>query len=151
MKVAAAQVLAEAVVAWVGWSPTKNWMSRRLKRVETVSVLPAQYSTGRRRKKKAIQARSAIALSLGEPLLETESMQWRMETGRGRTLPWLGSYFSYVASCRPRPKSIAPMLLSLGSGAPTAANICPTERVYCSTLRLWIGMWLAARTPVRTL
>ena len=50
-------------------------MSRRLKGVETVSVLLVQYSPDQRRKKKAIQARSAIALSLGEPLLATESMQ----------------------------------------------------------------------------
>ena len=149
--VAAAQVVAEAVVDWVGWYPTKNWISRRLKGVETVSVPPAQYSLGRRRKKKVIQARSAIFLSLLVPLLATEYMQWRMETGRGRTLPGAGYYFSYVASCRPRLKSIAPMLLSLGSGAPTAVNICPTERMYCSTLRLWIGLWLAARMPVRTL
>ena len=26
-----------------------------------------------------------------------------------------------------------------------------TERMYCSTLRLWIGLWLATRTPVQTL
>ena len=39
-KVTAAQVVAEAVVAWVGWSPTKNWMLRRLKGVEAVSILP---------------------------------------------------------------------------------------------------------------
>ena len=60
-KVAAAQVGAEAVVAWKGWLPTKNWMSRRLKGVVTVLVPPVQYSLGRSRKKKAIQARSAIA------------------------------------------------------------------------------------------
>ena len=48
--------------------------------------------------------------------------------------------FSYVLSFRPRQKSIAPMLLSLGSGAPTAAKIFPTERMYCSTLRLWIKL-----------
>ena len=60
-----------------------------------MSVPPAQYSQGRRRKRKrkAIQARSAIALSFGEPLLATEFMQWRMETGRGRTLPGAGSSF----------------------------------------------------------
>ena len=83
----AAQVAAEAVVDWKGWLPTKNWMLRRVKGVVTVSVLPAQYSPGQIRKKKAIQARSAIAWSRGEPLLEAESMQWRMETWRGRTLP----------------------------------------------------------------
>ena len=98
----AAQVAAEAVLAWVGWFPTKNWMSRRLKGVETVFILLAQYSPGWRRKKKAIQARYAIAFSLGEPLLVTESIQWRMETGRGRTLPGAGYSFSYVANCRPR-------------------------------------------------
>ena len=46
---------------------------------------------------------------------------------------------------------MAPMPLSLGSGAPTAAKICPTERMYCSTLCLWMGLLLAARTPERTL
>ena len=56
----------------------KNWISRRLKGVETVSVLPDQYSPIRERKKKAIQARSAIDFSLGDLLLVTESMQWRM-------------------------------------------------------------------------
>ena len=90
-KVAAAQVESEALVAWVGWLPTKNCMSRRLKGVVTVSVPPAQYSLGRSRKKKAIQARSAMAWSQGEPLLAVASMQWRMEKGRGRTLPGEGS------------------------------------------------------------
>ena len=46
---------------------------------------------------------------------------------------------------------MAPILLSLRSGAPTAVKICPTERIYCSTLRLWMGLLLAVRTPVRTL
>ena len=62
-------------------------MSYRLKGVEMVSVPLLQYSLGRRREKKVIQARSAIALSLGEPMLSTESVQWRMETGRGWNLP----------------------------------------------------------------
>ena len=86
----AAQVAAEAVVAWKGWLPTKKWMPHRVKGVVTVSVPPAHYSLGWSRKKKAIQARSAIAWSRGEPLLAAESMQWRMETGRGRTLPGEG-------------------------------------------------------------
>ena len=90
-KVAAAQVGAEAVVAWKYWLPTKNWMLRRVKRVVAVSVPPSQYSPGQRRKKKAIQARSAIAWSRGEPLLAAESMQRSMETGRGRTLLGEGS------------------------------------------------------------
>ena len=47
-----------------------------------------------RRKKKAIQARSAISWSLGEPLLATASMRWSMETGRGQTLPGAGSSFA---------------------------------------------------------
>ena len=37
---ATAQVVAEAVVAWKGWVPTKNCMSRRAKGVVTVSVPP---------------------------------------------------------------------------------------------------------------
>ena len=41
-KVAAAQVAAEAMVAWKGWLPTKNWMSHRLKGVVTVLVPPEQ-------------------------------------------------------------------------------------------------------------
>ena len=90
--VAAAQVASEAVVAWKGWLPTNKCMSRRVKGVVTVLVPPAQYSLGRSRKKKAIQARSAIAWSRGEPLLAAESMQWRMETGRGRNLPGEGYY-----------------------------------------------------------
>ena len=93
-KVAAAQVATEDVVAWKGWLPTKNWMSCRLKGVVTVSVLPAQYFPGWSRKKKAIQPRSAIAWSCGEPLLADESMQWRMETGRGRNLLGEGSSFA---------------------------------------------------------
>ena len=90
-KVAAAQVAAEAVVAWKGWVPTKNWMLRRSKGVVTVSVPPAQYSIRRSRKKKAIQARSAMAWSRGEPLLAVASMQWMMETGRGLNLWGEGS------------------------------------------------------------
>ena len=54
MKVVAVQVVAEAVMDWVVLSPKKNWISRRLKGVETVSVPPAHYSRGWRRKKKAI-------------------------------------------------------------------------------------------------
>ena len=46
---------------------------------------------------------------------------------------------------------MAPMVLSLGSGPPTSAKIFPTERMYCSTLNLCIGLWLATRMPVRTL
>ena len=88
---AAAQVVDEDVMAWKGWVSTKNWMSRRVKGVVTVSVLPEQYSPGRSRKKKAIQARSAMAWSQGEPVLAVASMQWSMETGRGRTLPGEGS------------------------------------------------------------
>ena len=84
---AAAQVEREAVVAWVGWVPTKNWMSQRVKGVENLSVPPAQYSPGRRRNNNSIQERLAIAWSLGEPPLATESIQWSMETGRGRNLP----------------------------------------------------------------
>ena len=148
---AAAQVEGEAVMAWDGWVPTKKWISRRVKGVETVSVTPAQYYPGRRRKKKAIHARSAIDFSIGEPPWAIGSMQWRMETGRGRTRPGVGSYFMYVANCRTRQKSMALMVLSLGSGPPTVAKICPTERMYCSTLCLWIGLWLATRTPVWTL
>ena len=45
-KMTAAQVAAEAMVAWKGWLFTKNWMSRRLKGVVTVLVPPAQYSPG---------------------------------------------------------------------------------------------------------
>ena len=91
---AAAQVAAEAGVAWKGWLPTKSWMSHKLIAVVTVLVPPEQYSPGHRRKKKAIQARYEIAWSLGEPLLAAESMQWRMETGRGQTLPGEGSSFA---------------------------------------------------------
>ena len=65
-KVVASQAEGEAVVAWVGWVPTKNWMSRRVKGVEAVSVPLVQYLPSRRRKKKAIQARSAISFPLGD-------------------------------------------------------------------------------------
>ena len=44
-------------------------------------------SPGLSKKKKEIQARSAIAWSRGEPLLANESMYWWMQTGRGRNLP----------------------------------------------------------------
>ena len=81
------------LVALVGWVPMKNWMSRRVKGMKTVSVPPAQYFPGRRRKKKKIQERSAIALPLGELPWAIESIQWRMETGRGHTLPGGGSSF----------------------------------------------------------
>ena len=91
---AAAQVAAESVVAWKGLLPMNNCMSRRLKGVVTVSVPPVQYYPGRSRKKKAIQARSAIRWSRWEPLLAAESMQWRIETGRGRTILGEGSYFA---------------------------------------------------------
>ena len=89
---AAAQVAAEAVVAWKGCVPTNNWMSWRAKGVVTVLVPLAQYSPGQSSKNKAIQARSAMAWSRGEPFLAVASMQWRMEMGRGRTLP--GEVFS---------------------------------------------------------
>ena len=116
-------------------------MSRRVKGVDTVSVPLEHYLPGRRRKKKAIQARSAIDFSLGETPWLMESMQWRMEKGIGRTLQGGGSFLVYVENCHPRRNSMAPMVFSLVSGAPTAAKICPMERMYCSTLRLWIGLW----------
>ena len=77
----------------VAWDPTKNWILQMVKGVETVSVPPAQYSPGWRRKRKAIQARSAIALPLGELPWAMESIKWRMETRRGRTRPGGGSSF----------------------------------------------------------
>ena len=77
-KLAAEQVEGEALVAWVGLVPTKNWMSRMVKGVETMSVPPAQYSPGQRRKKKSIQVRSEIALPLGKVPWEIDSMQWRL-------------------------------------------------------------------------
>ena len=42
------------------------------------------------------------------------------------------------------------MVLYLGYLIPTAMNICPTERSYCSTLRFELGGLLAACTPERT-
>ena len=90
---AVAQVEGEALAAWVDWVPTNNWMSRRVKGVETVSVTPAQYSPDRMKKKKAIQARYTIDIPLGELPWEIESMQWRMETGRGHTILGGGYYF----------------------------------------------------------
>ena len=93
-KVVAEQVAKKAVVDWKGWLPTKNCMLPRLKGVVTVLVQPAQYSPGQSRKKKAIQTRSVIAWSRGETLLVAESMQWRMETGRGRNLPGEGYSFT---------------------------------------------------------
>ena len=87
------QVVGEALVDWLGWVHTKNWMSRRLKGVETMSVPPAQYCPGQRRKKNVIQARSEISFPLGEPPWVTDSMQCRMETGRGDTLLGGGSSF----------------------------------------------------------
>ena len=73
------------MVAGVVWFSTKNWMSRRVNGVEMVSVPPAQYSPGQMSKKNTIQVMSSIAWSLGELPWATESMQWIMETGRGRT------------------------------------------------------------------
>ena len=93
-KVAASQVRGEAVVAWVGWVPTKSWMSRRVKEVETVSVTPAQYSPGLKRKNKLIQARSKISFPLCKIPWVMESMQWKLETGRGSTRP--GGVFFFL-------------------------------------------------------
>ena len=86
-----------------GLSYHKKWMLRRVKGVETVYVPPAHYSKARRRKKNVIQARSEIYWSVGETT-------------------WMNS--------RPRKNLMAPMVLSLGSGSPAAAMICPTERMY---------------------
>ena len=66
-------------------------MSGRVKGMETVSIPPTQYSPGRRRKKKSIQDRSMITLPIGELPWEIESMQCRMETGRGRNILGGGS------------------------------------------------------------
>ena len=46
---------------------------------------------------------------------------------------------------------MVPMVLSLSYEAPMAAKICLTERMYCSTLSLWRGLWLDAWTPVWSL
>ena len=40
------QVEGEIFVAWVGWLPTKNWMLRRVKGEETVSVPPPEVFPG---------------------------------------------------------------------------------------------------------
>ena len=120
-----------------------------VKGVETVSVPLVQYSLGQRRKENNIQASSAIALFMEDPPCAMESMQRRMETGSGRTLTGVEFSFLLVANCCPRQKSIVPTVLSLGSGVPKAANICPTERMYCSAFLLWMGLWLDARMPVR--
>ena len=93
MKVAAAQVVGEALVAWVGCVPRKNLMSRRVKGVNTVSVTPAQYSPGQKRKKNVIQARFVIAFPLGDPPWATESIKLTIQTGRVRILPGGGSSF----------------------------------------------------------
>ena len=65
----------EAVVDGLGGVTTKNWMSLRVKGVDTVSVLPAQYLPGRRRKNNVIQARSELYWSWEEPHWATDSMQ----------------------------------------------------------------------------
>ena len=84
----------KAVVSGVGWVPMNNWMSPRVKGADMVSVMLEQYLPGRSRKKNAIQTRSSIAWSLGDPPWETEFMQGRIETGRERTLP--GGLYSFV-------------------------------------------------------
>ena len=95
-KVSEAQVEGETLVAWMGWVPTKNWMSLRVKGVDTVYFPPAPYSPVRMRKENAIQSRSAIAFPLGDLPWETESMQWRIDMGRGSTLPGGGIFFRVV-------------------------------------------------------
>jgi hypothetical protein len=84
------------------------------------------------------------------------------ELGNGGVLvdkqdKWDGAHLSgrrillIVRNCLPRRKSVWPMLLCRGSGAPTLAKICwATERRYCSTVHLQSGRPSAARWPVRT-
>ena len=50
-----------------------------------------------------IQASSVIALPLGDPPWETESMQWRMETESGRTL--LGGRVFFCVGRKLSPKA----------------------------------------------
>ena len=64
-KVEVEQATGEAVVAGLGWVPTNNWISSRVKGVETVSVPLVQQLPGRRRKKNAIQSRSVVACYWG--------------------------------------------------------------------------------------
>ena len=56
-------------------------------------MMPAQYYLGWRRKKKAIYVRSEMAWSLRDLTYMKESMQWKMEIGRGRNRPGGGYYF----------------------------------------------------------
>ena len=53
--------LAEAKAVLKSCWPMKNWRYRRMEKWWAVSALPLHYSTGLRRKKKVIQAKSEIA------------------------------------------------------------------------------------------
>ena len=52
-----AHVAGKAMLDELGWVPTKSWIYHRLRRVEKVSVSPAQYLPGWSRKNNAIQSR----------------------------------------------------------------------------------------------
>ena len=70
--------------------------------------------------------------------------------GMGRTQVGGVYCLTYSLRCSPSLKSRLPTVLSLGSMIPTAANIFPMERRYCSTIFFWILCPLAVRDPVRT-
>ena len=62
------------MVTGIRWVPTKNWMSCRVKGVETASVPPVQYSPGWIRKKNVIKERLVIAWYQGKTPWATDSM-----------------------------------------------------------------------------
>mmetsp|Transcript_42841 Transcript_42841/g.130289 ORF Transcript_42841/g.130289 Transcript_42841/m.130289 type:complete len:298 (-) Transcript_42841:579-1472(-) len=149
-KSAAAILAGVARSAEIGRGPKKNWILRILKGVASVSDPPRQYSPGRIKKKKAVQARSAMTCCFGVLERSWASSACRTAIRSGLNLSGAGSCWRYQASCCASQKPRSPRALCRGSADPTDAKICPTDRRYCSTVLFLRRLPPAARTPERT-
>ena len=76
----------DAVAALYGFCPMENCAPLSLKGCWALLVLPLKYLPRRRRKKKATQVRSLMAIFLGVVPWEAVSKAWITLIGSGRTL-----------------------------------------------------------------
>ena len=88
-----------------------------------------------------------MACCLVQPLTVMISRLYRTNMGRSRTMEGSGSSLWYYSKNHPRKKYRYPTVLSLGTLAPTATDISPTEHMYLSTVCLKMGCPWVMRTP----
>jgi len=106
------------------------------------------YSLGQSKKKKAMQAMSAVAWAPGsEDVVALSMAVWRIFNGIGWTRFGAGSAAVKPRRRQLRQKSMVPSMLRCGSGAPSRANVWPTEQRAFSTVQDWTSWPRGASVP----